>query len=163
FLGDVLAIGVSLKLAVFVRAAYLPLVDSRLSPATLPFRHYLEFAWVWLPLVVFLGIEGLYTQRRTVWNEIAHLTKAVALGLTTVFAAIALVQRSTMISRLTVALTGVILLFVMPGVRYWTKRLMGLAGVWRKRILILGSTTTAKLAMRGLTADPVLGYEIAGV
>jgi len=162
-LADLLAIAVSLRLAIFIRAAYLPLVDRRISHATLPFGHYLEFAWVWLPLVVFLGVEGLYTQRRTVWNEIAHLTKAVALGLTTVFAAIALVQRSAMVSRLTVAMTAVILLFILPVVRYWTKRLMGVAGIWRKRILILGSTSTAKLAMCGLVSDPILGYEITGV
>jgi Undecaprenyl-phosphate galactose phosphotransferase WbaP len=163
FVSDLLAIAISLRLATFVRAAYLPLVDARISPYTLSFRHYLEFAWVWLPVVVFLAIEGLYTQRRTLWNEIAHLTKAVTLGLITVFAAIALVQRTTVVSRLTVILTALFLLAVMPAVRYWTKRMLGALGVWRKKILILGSGSTAKLAMRGLTADPVLGYEIAGL
>jgi len=36
-------------------------------------------------------------------------------------------------------------------------------GPWRKRILILGATHTAELAMRGLAGDPFLGYEVAGL
>jgi undecaprenyl-phosphate galactose phosphotransferase len=160
---DVAAIAVSLRIAIFLRAGLVPVVNRHISHTTLPFHHYLDLAWLWLPLVVFLGIEGLYTQRRTLWNEIAHLTKAIALGLIAVFAALALVQRGVVVSRSTVVLTALILLIAMPTSRYWTKRVLGVLGIWRKRILILGSTTTAKLAMRGLASDPVLGYEIAGL
>jgi len=162
-LADVLAILVSLILAIFLRAHLVPLVDTNVSPLSLPLRHYLDFGWLWLLLVVFLGVEGLYTQRRTLWNEIGHLTKAIVSGLIVIFAAIALVQRGSVLSRLTIMLTAVILLMVLPTVRYWAKRILGAVGLWRKRILILGATDTAKLAIRGLASDPVLGYEIAGL
>jgi Undecaprenyl-phosphate galactose phosphotransferase WbaP len=55
------------------------------------------------------------------------------------------------------------LLVFLPIVRYWTKRVLRALGPWRKRILILGATHMAGLAMRGLTADPFLGYEVAGL
>ena len=160
---DALAILVSLRAAIFLRAYWVPLVDTHLSPLKLPLRHYLGFGWLWLLLVLFLGIEGLYTQRRTLWNEIGHMTKAIASGLMVIFAAIELVQQNLQLSRLTILLTGMILLVVLPIVRYWGKRILGTVGLWRKRILILGATDTAVLAIRGLMADPVLGYEVVGV
>jgi Undecaprenyl-phosphate galactose phosphotransferase WbaP len=162
-LADVLAILVSLRLAIFLRVHLAPLVDTHVSPLTFPLRHYVGFGWLWLLLVVFLGVEGLYTQRRTLWNEISHLTKAIASGCMVIFAAIALVQVGPVFSRLTIALTAVMLLIVLPTLRYWAKRILGAVGLWRKRILILGATDTAKLAIRGLASDPVLGYEVAGL
>ena len=159
---DALAILISLRSAIFLRAYWVPLVDTHVSSLTWPLRHYLDFGWLWLILVLFLGVEGLYTQRRTVWNEIAHVTKAIVSGLMVMFAAIALVQRGPFLSRLTILITGVLLLLVLPVVRYWAKTILGKAGLWRKRILILGTTKTGKLALRGLVSDPVLGYEVVG-
>ena len=162
-LADLLAILVSLRFAIFLRAHLVPLVDSHVSPLSLPLNHYLEFGWLWLLLVLFLAVEGLYTQRRTVWNEIGHLVKAIVSGLMVIFAAIALVQRGPDLSRSTIVLTAAILLIVLPTARYWAKRILGIVGLWRKRILILGATDTAKLAIAGFAADPVLGYEVVGL
>ena len=162
-LTDLLAILVSLRSAIFLRAHVVPLVNSHVPPLRLPLSHYLEFAWLWLLLVLFLAVEGLYTQRRTVWNEIGHLVKAIVSGLMVIFAAIALVQRGPYLSRSTIVLTAAILLIVLPTARYWAKRVLGVVGLWRKRILILGATDTAKLAIAGFASDPVLGYEVVGV
>ncbi|HTC66420.1 MAG TPA: undecaprenyl-phosphate galactose phosphotransferase WbaP [Candidatus Acidoferrum sp.] len=160
---DVLAIALSLRLATFLRAEWLPRVDTSVPPLAFTFRHYLGFSWMWLLLIVLLGVEGLYTQRRTLWNEIAHLTKATVLGLIVIFAAIAVVQRGALLSRATVLMTGLLLLMVLPTSRYWTKRGLGAAGLWKKRILVIGTTDTAQLALRGLSSDPVLGYEVVGL
>jgi Undecaprenyl-phosphate galactose phosphotransferase WbaP len=159
---DVLAIALSLRLATFLRAEWLPRVDTGVPPLAFTFKHYLAFSWLWLLLIVLLAVEGLYTQRRTLWNEIAHLTKATVLGLIVIFAAIAVVQRGAVLSRATVVMTGLMLLMVLPTSRYWTKRGLGAAGLWKKRILVIGTTDTAQLALRGLSSDPVLGYEVVG-
>src|ERR1700722_9698587 len=121
------------------------------------------FGWLWLLLALFLGVEGLYTRRRSIWNEVGHLTKAVGLGLVAFLVAIDLAHLSLVISRVTIVIMAVNLLILLPIVRYWTKRGLGSVGLWRKRILILGLTDMAELAMRGLTNDPFLGYEIAGL
>jgi Undecaprenyl-phosphate galactose phosphotransferase WbaP len=160
---DLLTIALSLRCAIFLRAEWLPRVDANVHSLVFSFRHYLEFSWIWLLLVVLLAVEGLYTQRRTLWNEIAHLTKATTLGLIVIFAAIALVQQSAQLSRATVLITALLLLVTLPTSRYWTKRGLGAVGFWKKRILIIGSTDTAQLAMRGLSTDPVLGYEVVGL
>ena len=162
-LSDILAIGLSLRLATFLRAEWLPKVHFGVHSTVFPFRHYLGLYWLWLLIILLLAVEGLYTQRRTIWNEIAHLTKATVLGLIVIFAAIAVVQQGADISRSTVLMTGLILLVALPTTRYWTKRGLGSVGLWKKRILIIGTTDTAQLAMKGLSSDPVLGYEVVGL
>jgi Undecaprenyl-phosphate galactose phosphotransferase WbaP len=162
-LTDLLTVAFALELAIFVRTHFVPHVDARLQPLTFPFSHYMVFGWLWLLLVLFLGVEGLYTRRRSIWNEVGHLTKAVGLGLVAFLAAVALAHLSLVISRVTIVIMAVNLLVLLPIVRYWTKRGLGAVGLWRKRILILGLTDMAELAMRGLTNDPFLGYEIAGL
>jgi Undecaprenyl-phosphate galactose phosphotransferase WbaP len=58
---------------------------------------------------------------------------------------------------------GMNLFILMATMRIWTKKNLGALGLWRKKILILGATDTARLVMRGLTSDPVLGYDVAGI
>ena len=162
-LTDVSAIAVCLKLAIFLRAYLIPHMGSRVTLVPVSFGHYLDMGWLWLLLVVFLGVEGLYTRRRSLWNEIGQLTKAIGLGLVAILAAVALRQLTPEVSRLTILLTGMNLFILLPVIRFWTKKTLGVVGLWRKRILILGVTDSAKLAIRGLTSDPVLGYEVAGI
>lgn len=160
-LTDLSAIAVSLKLAIFVRIHVMPHVDSNFEPSAFPFRYYAAFPWLWLLPLLFLAVEGLYTQRRSLWTEIGYLSKASGLSLAAILVAATLTHE--VVSRTTVLLMGAILLFLLPVVRFWTKRLLGIAGLWRKRILILGAGSTARLALKGLTSDPVLGYEVAGM
>jgi len=161
-LTDLMTIAFALELAIFARTHFIPYLVS-VQPATFQFSHYLVFGWLWLMLVMFLGVEGLYTRRRSIWNEVGHLTKAVGLGMGAFLAAIAVTHMTMAVSRVTVLMMALNLLILLPIVRYWVKRGLGITGLWRKKILILGCTDMAHLAMRGLTYDPFLGYEVAGL
>jgi undecaprenyl-phosphate galactose phosphotransferase len=160
-LADLSTIAVGLKLAIFLRLHLSVHTVSNMPLWTFPFRYYLAFWWLWLLPLLFLAVEGLYTQRRSLWSEIGYLTKAICMSLAAVLAAVALTQQ--VVSRGTVLLTGVNLLILLPIARFWTKQFLGAAGLWRKRILVLGASGTGSLAIRGLTSDPVLGYEVVGV
>ncbi len=162
-LTDLCAIAISLELAILMRRHLLPHFGTALQASTFPFVHYLFLGWLWIvPLLVF-ALEGLYTRRRSLWNEIGHLFKGVVLSLIALLSTVALTQLSPLVSRTTLLLTAMNLFVFMPIARYWTKRALGAMGPWRKRILILGATHTAELAMRGLAGDPFLGYEVAGL
>jgi Undecaprenyl-phosphate galactose phosphotransferase WbaP len=160
---DVTAIAVCLKLAIFLRESLVLHLDRGMPLVSVSFRHYLDLGWLWLLLVVFLGVEGLYTRRRALWNEIGQLVKAIGLGLVAVLATVALAQLSFEVSRPTILLMGVSLLIVLPIVRFWTKKSLGRMGLWRKGIMILGVNDTARMAMRALTSDPVLGFDVVGM
>jgi Undecaprenyl-phosphate galactose phosphotransferase WbaP len=162
-LTDSMTIAFALELAIFVRTHFIPLLSSRIQSLTFPFSHYLVFGWLWMLLVMFFGVEGLYTRRRSIWNEVGHLTKAIGLGMGAFLAAVGITHMGMVISRVTILIMTLNLLVLLPIVRYWVKRGLGAVGLWRKKILILGYTDMAQLAMRGLTFDPFLGYEIAGL
>jgi undecaprenyl-phosphate galactose phosphotransferase len=162
-IADVATMFASLELAIILRTYLVPHLDSHLRHWTYPIRHYLDYGWLWMVLVVFLSVEGLYTRRRSLWNEVGHINKAVCLGLVAMLAAFDLTGLSPIMSRATILLMGVNLLILLPIVRFWTKRILCAVGLWRKRILILGSTEMAKLAIRGLTTDPFLGYQVVGL
>jgi Undecaprenyl-phosphate galactose phosphotransferase WbaP len=161
-LTDGLAIGVSFEAAAFVRTKLIPHENNYVSLLALPYGHYTAIGGLWLLLIV-LGAEGLYTQRRSLWNEIGHLMKAIGLGLAAVLASVAWINPGSVSLLLTILLTAMNLLMLLPMARFWTKRILGALGIWRKRILILGAASTAKLAMQGLMTDPVLGYEVVGL
>ena len=162
-LADLCAIAISLELAILMRRYLLPHFNKYLQPSTFPFAHYLFLGWLWLvPLLVF-AVEGLYTRRRSLWNEVGHIFKAVALSLIAMLSTVALTQLSPLVSRSTLLLMAMNLFVFLPVARYWTKCALGALGPWRKRILILGATHIAELAMRGLHDDPFLGYEVAGL
>jgi Undecaprenyl-phosphate galactose phosphotransferase WbaP len=160
---DLSAILLSLKLGILLRANIVrPVAAPSLAPI-FPLAHYMAFGWLGLVPILFLALEGLYTRRRSFWNEVGHLTKAVGMSVVALLAALALAGLAPPISRLTILLTTIITAFLLPVVRYWTKRVLRALGPWRKNILILGVTDMAMLAMRGLTSDPFLGYEVAGL
>lgn len=162
-LTDVITIASSVLLAFWIRIYIVPLVDPHSLRAVFSLKEYFFFGSIWLVLVVFLGVEGLYTHRRSLWNEIGHLTKAVALGVIAILAALTLTKLGPLVSRATMILTALNLLLLLPFVRYWAKWSLVKLGPWRKRILILGAGDTARLAVRGLASDPVLGYDVVGV
>jgi Undecaprenyl-phosphate galactose phosphotransferase WbaP len=162
-LTDSLAFGAALGLAVFLQIQLTRHVLSGESPFPFQAGNFAAIAGPWFLLVTILGADGLYTQRRLFWSEASHLTKAVGVASTAVLVAVALIQPGLASPRAAILFTALNLVLLLPLERYWTKRILGALGLWRKRMLVLGTASTAKLAMQGLTSDPVLGYEIAGL
>jgi undecaprenyl-phosphate galactose phosphotransferase len=160
---DLFTISFVLQLAILTRAFLSFHFGSPAPRSVFNFGHYMRLGWIFLPVPFFYAVEGLYTQRRTMWKEVGFVTKATGLGLIAILAAAALGKHSEDISRITILLLGANLLVLMPLSRYLTKWLLGTLGLWRKRLLVLGAADTAQLALRGLDADPILGYQVIGV
>ena len=160
---DLLAIGVALEIAIRVRIHLLPFYYGDVPAAAFTFWHYASNRWIWALAIMFLAAEGLYTRRRTLWDEVAHLIKATGLSLLATMAVIALGQLSVNFSRFTIVFAGLTSVILLPFSRYWTKRILGAAGLWRKPVLILGATSAAKRVLEAFDNDPILGYSVVGV
>src|SRR5437667_3448831 len=119
-LTDMSAIAFSLELAILMRKHLILHVGAHLLPSTFPYVHYLPLAWLWLVPFVFFSVEGLYTRRRSQWNEVGYLVKAVALSMIAMLAAVALTQLSPPVPRVTILLTAMNLVIILPSVRFWT-------------------------------------------
>src|SRR5690348_6996971 len=61
---DVVTIGASVLVAFLLRVHLVPHLASRAVPVIFSLRDCAVFFSMWLVLIVFLGMEGLYTQRR---------------------------------------------------------------------------------------------------
>jgi Undecaprenyl-phosphate galactose phosphotransferase WbaP len=160
---DTAMIMASVFTALMLRIHVVPHFHQDILPVFFSLKEYLVFCSIWLVLIIFIGVEGLYTQRRTLWNEVGHVTKAVGLGIVAILAALSLTKLSPALSRATILLTAVNLVLMLPVVRCWAKWILTSLGPWRKRILILGAAETARLAVQGLVSDAVLGYEVVGL
>lgn len=163
FGSDLVALSLGLHFIVVTQAALFPRFGFRTSSITFGLRHYSGLGWALLVIPLFYGVEGLYTQRRTMWKEIGILTKATCLGLVAVLAVAALEGVRGDVSPVTILLLAVSLLILMPLSRYLTKWMLGAFGLWRKPLLVLGAANTAQLALRGLNADRILGYQVVAV
>ena len=158
---DLLTFFVALQLGILLRTYGLAWIFSDLY-GTFELEHYFDFWWMPLMWLFFLGVEGLYTQRRIYWDEVGHLWKAATLAMLTIFAVVALGKLSQYVSRPTLAFTWVGLLALSPLARSLAKRLLFRLGLWRKNIIILGAARTGQLALQAFQREPLLGYQVIG-
>jgi Undecaprenyl-phosphate galactose phosphotransferase WbaP len=158
---DLLTFLIALQLGILLRTQVLPWIFPSLLPS-FELEHYLDFWWMPTLWLLFLGIEGLYTQRRTYWEEVRALWKAATLAMLTIFAVVALGKLSSWVSRPTLTFAWVALLALSPVSRSFIKRLLFRLGLWRKNVLILGAARTGQLAFKALHRECMLGYQVVG-
>lgn len=159
---DLLALVAAFLLAYMVRVALLPnLLDS--FPPVLP-PHIWERLW-WLPLVVFgcLIYEGLYTKRHSFWRECGQLIKAATMAFIVALAMVTLAKTGGEVSRTLIVLSWFFSMLLLPAFRYTGKTALAHAGVWCRRVLVLGVGRTGELVVQALNRDTYMGYQVAGI
>jgi len=129
-----------------------------MAPGGVSFR---DFPWMAIVFLIFLGYEGLYVRRLPLWDEIKLLSKAVTtasmlVGVMAVFA-----FRGPLFLK-TVFFLWIFGMAIVPAVRVAGKRLLGAAGLWGERVIIMGAGEEGVEAARGILADRYMGYEITG-
>lgn len=125
----------------------------------LPFSAYVLNLYGLVPWLLAFAEARLYTRRALFWDETRQMLRAATLA--AVFAVfLSFVGRATeSLSRLVIAGMWMSTLVVLPVVHYYTKRLLFRAGLWGKRVLILGAGETGVQMYKRIRANPSLGYE----
>jgi exopolysaccharide biosynthesis polyprenyl glycosylphosphotransferase len=164
---DVLAIEASFLFSYWLRF-YSPLTS--LAPVTLgvpPLGAYIEGSLVVIPIWLFLfNSRKMYAARRNIYfsDEFFAIVRLVFIGMLIVMAA-AFFYRAFSYSRLVFALlafSGVLFiafgrLVVLKFEQRWYAR-----GKDLKQVIIVGTNLTAQRVFSSITANPSLGYRIAG-
>jgi Undecaprenyl-phosphate galactose phosphotransferase WbaP len=155
---DWLAVCGCLAVSWWVRSQPMLGIFPTLGPLA-PFRTYILSLYGLVPWLLAFAEARLYTQRKLFWGETRDVLRASTVA--AVFAVfLSFADRtSASLSRLVIAGVWLTTLVVMPVVRYNTKRLLLKAGVWGKRVLILGAGETGMQMYERIHANPVLGYE----
>ena len=133
-----------------LRAAYGPVY---------PFSVYVSNLYFLLPWVLAFAESGLYTRRALFWDEtrqaIRACTMAALFGVFLTFT----VRPAEELSRLVLLGTWLATLFAVPLLRYNAKRVLAAAGLWNKRVLILGAGETGQQVLGRIRGNHSLGYE----
>ncbi|GAB4487430.1 MAG: undecaprenyl-phosphate galactose phosphotransferase WbaP [Thermodesulfovibrionales bacterium] len=147
--------------AYFLRTRVLPLLVSGL-PAEPPALLRDGSWWLLMVWFFFFWYEGLYSRKFSFWDEVNALWKVSALSTAGIFVIVSLGKLGADVSRIVVVLMGCLALLVMPFFRIAGKRLFRKAGLFSRRVLILGAGTTGRLIQSALNKEPNYGYEVIG-
>ncbi len=156
---DWLVVAFCLALAWEFREGVMRRVFPQLQPLLLTPYGYWNILYLGLPWVVAFAEAGLYSGRVLFWEEARRCLRACTLA--TFFATLVSFATQSMfrLSRLVLALTWLATLFLVPIVRHYVKRGLAAAGLWRRRVLILGGGETGRGVLERVRSNSVLGFE----
>ncbi|MDA8173623.1 MAG: undecaprenyl-phosphate galactose phosphotransferase WbaP [Nitrospiraceae bacterium] len=146
-------------LAFFLRTSVLPLIVN--TPYFLSgIGRYVWILPIWLAT---LAMEGGYSRRFTVWDELKCIWKSVFFVAMMVFALVFVGKAGVKISRAFIFVLFVLIAIAFPVTRPLCKRLLYRVGLLKRKLLIIGTGSTAKSALSILRREKNLGYDIAGL
>jgi undecaprenyl-phosphate galactose phosphotransferase len=161
---DLFVIIFSFLLAYELRSAVLPsLIDAFKKVPTYPLSksadlYFLAFTWI-----LIFAYEKLYTKHYPLWDEVRVLVKSATLSSFLVMVVIFITRKERQVSRTAVVLAWLVSIFLFPGVRFLTKRLLFRLGLWKRKVLILGANETGALIQKDISLSTTMGYEAVGV
>lgn len=138
------------------------------------FRHWLPFSqtiilpyqslfiFVWLPAaLLFVNlVQRLYRERYPFWEEVRALFKSITLTLLFFFLAVIVRNMFDEAGKAAVILMWALLVVFIPVSRFWGKKLLVKAGIWKESVLIIGASQSGLTAAAGIIKEEHLGYDI---
>jgi undecaprenyl-phosphate galactose phosphotransferase len=117
-------------------------------------------ASVWIAAIAALR---LYTRRFSYRDEALRLFKAATTATAVSLAAAFLNPGFEPFPKSVLVVAWLLSFFFLPAGRKIVKRVLARAGLWRKRVLLIGSPAGADAVVRAIRANRILGYELIGV
>ncbi len=157
---DVISFCVSIIVAFLIRVNFLPLIFNSLPGTSWEFVSAL---W-WLPILgcMFFIFEKAYSRRISFWQEAGQIVKTTTLTFLAAASFVFLTKQGDENSRTLVLLAWIFSLFLVPVLRYFSKKLLFKAHIWERPVIILGAGETGKLILNAFYREPVIGYKPIG-
>jgi Undecaprenyl-phosphate galactose phosphotransferase WbaP len=159
---DILTLALSFSLAFLIRKNLLPLLFPSLSARPVFFSVFLDRFYMVIIWIAVFAYEKLYTKRHAVWEETRILIKSSTISSVLIMVAVYIMKGSLLISRVIISIAWLLSIFAFPAVRYLSKRLLFRFKLWKKRVLIIGSTEATSSVIEAIRRDRTMGYEIVG-
>lgn len=158
---DIFSIILIFGIAFLIRKIIMPL----LLPFALPDIYLMNFnhiLWIILLWLFFLYYGGLYTKNFSFWDELRTIWKAIFLASIGSFAILFIGKIGDEVSRSLLFLAGIIALPIFPLIRLSFQKFLRKYGLFKRRVLIIGSGELAHLTLQALKREPHYGYEVVG-
>jgi len=161
-LSDVLALLLSFYLAFLVRRIFLPQVFVSIAERPVLFSVFLQRFYMIIAWLSVFAYEKLYTKRHTFWEETQTLIKASTISFALIMAVLFVTRGYFFFSRAIIFITWVLSLVLLPAFRRVTKLLLVAARLWKKKVMIIGSTDATASVIETISQNKTMGYEIVG-
>ncbi len=157
---DVTAFCLSIIMAYLIRVELFPVLFNNLPGTSWNFVYAL---W-WLPLLgcVFFIIDKAYSRRAPFWQEAGQIVKTTTLAFLAAASFVFLTKQGDENSRTLVFFAWIFSLFLVPALRYFSKKLLFKAHIWERPVIILGAGETGKLVLNAFYREPFMGYKPIG-
>ncbi len=158
---DAFSIFFIFALALAIRKFVLPAIFSSQLPdiSTMNFSHILWIASLW---VFFLYYGGLYTRKFSFWDELLTLWRVVFFASLGTFTILFIGKISEEVSRSLLMLASTLALPLLPLIRFNSQKFLRKYGIFKRRVLIIGTGELALLTLQALKREPHYGYEVVG-
>lgn len=153
---DWLAVFACLVAVWFVRRDLAPLFLE--LPPVMSLGEFLTQLVALAPWTLAFAEASLYTRRALFWDEARRVMYACTLATVVAIGLSFVSHPESSVSRLVIAGLWLATIGTVPLVRFRAKRFLSRAGLWDKRVLILGAGETGRDVVAGIRANPDLGY-----
>jgi len=161
-LADVAAVFLSFYMAFALRAYVLTRIFPNAFLWAVDWREYRSRWFAVAIWIIVIAYEKLYTKRYTIGEETRILIKANSIAFGFIAVSIFAFKYFVPFSRLILALAWLFGFALFPAFRYATKRFLILSGLWRKRVVVIGSSEEAASVIAAIRNHRTMGYRIVG-
>ena len=147
---DILMIMLSVYLAFLVRETF-----ETLNPHTIPLENYLHFYPLYIIILSLFTYEGIYNYRYDFWHESRLILKIIFLSAILVFAYLGMTKMITDYSRLTIGLSFILMLLMIPLSKNLIKKFLFWLNIWKKKANVFGEDP---FLSDEIYLNPYLGY-----
>ncbi len=154
---DVVVILICVSLAYLIRSEILPFVYQGFQKKPIPLIAHLSYFYIMILWVVIFALEGLYSKRRTFWDEARALMKGTTFSFFLVMSFTFIARKSLQFSRTIILLAWLLSLILFPVFRSLIKILLIRLNLWRIKVIVLG-TKAGKLVAKAIENNKILGF-----
>ncbi|MCI4626353.1 MAG: hypothetical protein L3V56_10380, partial [Candidatus Magnetoovum sp. WYHC-5] len=132
------------------------------ASSNFPLISYIEFWWIPLIYIFFIGYLQTYTTRLPFWEEVKVLLNGLTISMLVVLAVVTLGRIPDKVSRVIIVALWLISIVLFPVFRLFGKRLLFKSGLFKEKVLILGAGRAGQLILKWLNREWHIGYEVIG-
>jgi len=160
--GDCLAVSAAFVLALAIRTYAMPYVFPSMLERPVLFSAYFDRGYMLLLWVSVFWYEKLYTKRHAFWEETRFLIRSTSIAFGLITVAVFITKVYFPFSRAIIVLAWLFSIALLPVIRYAAKSSLLAAGVWKKKVIVIGSTESTATLVEDVARNRTMGYVIVG-
>ncbi len=125
-----------------------------------PFSYYYEYFFVFFIVFFLFYLEGIYTKRYDIWEDIKKIFNSLAIIVVVVLSIVSITKSSLLFSRLVIFLFWFYSLFIFPLFHVLSKKVLYKLKLWQKDVIICGTSSQTLEFCKSLESQFYLGYNV---